>query len=232
MTIKTAMILAAGRGERMRPLTDRLPKPLLSIANKPLIVYHLEGLQRAGYQRVVINHAWLGQKIVDVIGDGQHLGLQVLYSAEKPALETAGGIIKALPLLCQTPSENCFTVVNGDVFTDYDFVHLPLEITQESAHLVMVSNPEHNPNGDFWLNANQLVEQGQQKLTFSGIARYHKGFFSTQKLAITPLAPLLKMAITQGRVSAEHYHGQWTDVGTPERLAQLNTLNYNNLSIQ
>jgi MurNAc alpha-1-phosphate uridylyltransferase len=220
---KTAMILAAGRGERMRPLTDHCPKPLLTIAGKALIEYHLGALKQAGYQRVVINHAWLGQQIVDLIGSGNRYGLKVLYSAESSALETAGGIVQALPLLCQTPDESSFTVVNGDVFTNFDFSDLPADIPVEQGHLVMVNNPEHNPNGDFCLVGKQLIDDAQNKLTFSGIACYHKAFFKPLAIAKQPLAPLLKSAIRLSKISAQHFKGQWTDVGTPQRLAQLNS---------
>ncbi|MFT2090282.1 N-acetylmuramate alpha-1-phosphate uridylyltransferase MurU [Paraglaciecola sp. 2405UD69-4] len=220
---KTAMILAAGRGERMRPLTDTLPKPLLSIHQKALIEYHLEALKLAGYERVVINHAWLGQLIEAKIGNGSRYGLEVIYSPEAKALETAGGIVKALPLLCQTAQDCYFTVVNGDVFTDFDFANLQEPPLNATAHLVMVDNPGHNPDGDFYLDKNRLnVSQGK-KLTFSGIAIYHKSFFDTLRPEIQPLAPMLKDGIKNNQVSAQYFLGNWTDVGTPERLAQLNT---------
>ncbi|MCF2949714.1 nucleotidyltransferase family protein [Paraglaciecola aquimarina] len=222
MAAKTAMILAAGRGERMRPLTDKAPKPLLTVKGKSLIEYHLCGLKLAGYQRVVINHAWLGQQIEEYIGDGQKFGLQILYSPEKHALETAGGITQALPLLCQTSDETYFTVVNGDVFTDFDFNKLPLEIGAGCAHLVLVDNPKHNPDGDFYLVNQKIQQSGQQKLTFSGIAKYHKDFFKGQKVEVKPLVPLFRQAIAQQKMSAQYYPGIWTDVGTPERLEQLN----------
>ncbi|MDU0354228.1 nucleotidyltransferase family protein [Paraglaciecola aquimarina] len=223
MAIKTAMILAAGRGERMRPLTDATPKPLLKVHNRALIEYHLEALKRAGYQRVVINHAWLGQQIVQALGDGQRFGLSILYSAEQHALETAGGIIQALPLLCQNEQEVHFTVVNGDIFSDYDFTQLPIEISPQSAHLVMVDNPEHNPGGDFCLTGERISLVGTTKLTFSGIAQYHKDFFAGQYIHVKPLAPMLRSAIAAEKISGQHYQGAWTDVGTPERLAKLNT---------
>lgn len=219
----TAMILAAGRGERMRPLTDTLPKPLLTIHQKPIIEYHLEGLKAAGYERVIINHAWLGNMIEDKIGNGERFGLQVIYSPEVNALETAGGIVKALPLLCPSDQEHWFTVINGDVFTDFDFTKLrELRPSNETAHLVMVNNPEHNPQGDFYFEDKRLnVSQGK-KLTFSGIAIYHKSFFDDVSCEIQPLAPMLRDNIKNNLISAQYHSGHWTDVGTPERLAQLN----------
>ncbi|WP_158967370.1 N-acetylmuramate alpha-1-phosphate uridylyltransferase MurU [Paraglaciecola sp. L3A3] len=222
MAIKTAMILAAGRGERMRPLTDLTPKPLLKVQGIALIEYHIRALKKAGFQRIVINHAWLGQQIEDALGDGAQFGLKILYSAEFQALETAGGIIQALPLLCQNEKEVSFTVVNGDIFTNYDFTQLPIEIPAQSAHLVMVDNPTHNPEGDFYCVAGHILDTGQQKLTFSGIAQYHKDFFAGQNIAVKPLAPMLREAISVRNVSGQHFHGEWTDVGTPERLAVLN----------
>lgn len=239
MTNKTAMILAAGRGERMRPLTDNVPKPLLKIHGKTLIEYHLEALKKAGYQRVVINHAWLGHKIEEYIGDGHRFGLDILYSAENQALETAGGIINALPLLfpnkrggaheqqSQKESENCFTVVNGDVFTDFDFSQLPIEISVGCAHLVLVDNPQHNFAGDFYFDKKQIEDSGDKKLTFSGIAQYHKDFFDGQfvlgeDIKVTPLAPMLRKGISAQKITGQHYQGAWTDVGTPQRLELLN----------
>lgn len=230
MAIKSAMILAAGRGERMRPLTDTLPKPLLQVHNKALIEYHIEGLVKTGCQRIVINHAWLGDKIVEALGDGKRYGVNLLYSKEFSALETAGGIIQALPLLCQRSDEQEFTVVNGDVFTDFDFDDLPPVLTQSDAHLVMVDNPEHNPQGDFSLSDGQLAEGGEAKFTFSGIARYSRRFFAEQTQGIKPLAPMLRHAMQQGCVTGQLHKGQWTDVGTPERLAKLNSIPSNALS--
>lgn len=245
MAFKIAMILAAGRGERMRPLTDNLPKPLLEIHGKTLIEYHLEALKKSGYQRVVINHAWLGHKIEEHIGDGHRFGLEVLYSVENQALETAGGIINALPLLfsnkqrdphkqeCQkqqvssNQQASCFTVVNGDVFTDFNFSELPVEISVGSAHLVLVNNPQHNPTGDFFLVDQRLQDSGEQKLTFSGIAQYHKDFFAGQidlgeSPNVKPLAPMLRKGISAQKITGQYHQGTWTDVGTPQRLEQLN----------
>jgi MurNAc alpha-1-phosphate uridylyltransferase len=225
MKPKTAMILAAGRGERMRPLTDLLPKPLLKVRSKPLIEYHLEALKRSGYQRVVINHAWLGEQIERVLGTGERFGLDILYSAEAQALETAGGIINALPILCPDKKDELFTVVNGDIFTDFDFDTLPACLPEGvGAHLVMVNNPSHNPDGDFYFTEHGLHPKQGCKLTFSGMAVYRKGFFEQINYGVKPLAPMLRKAINLGRLSAQHFTGRWTDVGTPQRLTQLNNI--------
>ena len=223
MKLKTAMILAAGRGERMRPLTDFVPKPLLKVQGKPLIEYHLEALKRSGYERVVINHAWLGQQIESALGTGERFGLDILYSAEPQALETAGGISNALPLLCPNKGDELFTVVNGDIFTDFDFDTLPSYLPKGvEAHLVMVDNPSHNPDGDFYFTGYGLHPEQGCKMTFSGIAVYHKGFFAQINAGVKPLAPMLRAAIEQGIIVAQHFTGHWTDVGKPQRLAELN----------
>lgn len=219
------MILAAGRGERMRPLTDSMPKPLLKVLGKTLIEYHLEALKRAGYQRVVINHAWLGHQIERVLGTGERFGLDILYSAEPQALETAGGILNALPLLCPKETDEMFTVLNGDIFTDFEFNTLPTDLPEGiGAHLVMVNNPAHNPQGDFYLTEHGLHPEQGCKLTFSGIAVYRKCFFAQMNAGVKPLLPMLQMAINQGGVGAQHFTGQWTDVGTPQRLTELNNI--------
>jgi len=224
MKLKTAMILAAGRGERMRPLTDTTPKPLLKIHGKPLIEYHLEALKRSGYQRVVVNHAWLGHQIESVLGAGERFGLEILYSGETQALETAGGIVNALPLLCPNSEDEIFTVVNGDIFTDFDFDTLPSYLSEGvEAHLVMVNNPSHNPDGDFYFMGQNLHPKQGCKLTFSGLAMYRKSLFTQINAGIQPLAPVLRKAISQERVGAQHFTGHWTDVGTPQRLNELNT---------
>jgi MurNAc alpha-1-phosphate uridylyltransferase len=214
-----AMILAAGRGERMRPLTDNTPKPLLMAGGKRLIEYHIEALAAAGIRELVINHAHLGEQIEQALGSGKRYGVTIQYSAEGQgrALETGGGIYKALPLLGDEP----FIVVNGDVWTDYRFDSLlPREVAL--AHLVLVNNPPHNPNGDFYLQANHKVaSEGSPKLTFSGIGIYHPQLFAACQSGAFPLAPLLRTAMAEGRVSGEHYHGQWQDIGTPERLQAL-----------
>lgn len=223
MKLNTAMILAAGRGERMRPLTDSVPKPLLKIQGKPLIEYHLEALKRAGYQRVVINHAWLGQQIESVLGTGERFGLDILYSAETQALETAGGIINAMPLLCPNSQDELFTVVNGDIFTDFDFDCLPSNLPAGvEAHLVMVDNPSHNADGDFYFSDDILHPKQGRKLTCCGIAVYSKHFFVHTSSGINRLAPMWKSAINEGAIGAQYFTGQWTDVGTPQRLNELN----------
>lgn len=217
--IHTAMILAAGRGERMRPLTDIVPKPLLPVGGKPLIAWHLEKLAAAGFQRVVINHAYLGEQIEQALGNGSRWGLQILYSAEGQgeALETGGGICKALPLLGETP----FLVVNGDLFTDLDYarIHIP---EGSLAHLVMVDNPEHHPRGDFCLNGDGLLHtEGEACLTFSGIGVYRPALFAGCRVEPFPLATLLRRFMACGKVSGEHFSGRWLDVGTPQRYRQL-----------
>jgi MurNAc alpha-1-phosphate uridylyltransferase len=223
MKLNTAMILAAGRGERMRPLTDSVPKPLLKIQGKPLIEYHLGALKRAGYQRVVINHAWLGQQIESVLGTGERFGLDILYSAETQALETAGGIINAMPLLCPNSQDELFTVVNGDIFTNFDFDSLPSNLPAGvEAYLVMVDNPSHNADGDFYFSDDILHPKQGRKLTCCGIAVYSKHFFAHGNSGINRLAPMWKNAINEGTIGAQYFTGQWTDVGTPQRLNELN----------
>ena len=212
-----AMILAAGRGERMRPLTDTTPKPLLEVGGKALIEYHLIALQQASIQDVIINHAWLGKQIESYLGNGERYGLRIKYSAEIPeALETAGGIIQALPWLGTEP----FMVINGDIWCDYPLQQL-LQSPAGLAHLVMVDNPQHNPQGDFCLINNTLQAEGEPKLTYSGIGVYHPDLFAGLEPGIRPLAPLLKNAMAANQVSGEYYQGQWYDIGTPERLTEL-----------
>ncbi len=214
-----AMILAAGRGERMRPLTDHTPKPLLKVGGKPLIVWHIERLANAGFTEIIINHAYLGQQIEDGLGDGKQWGVHIQYSPEKTALETAGGIAKALPLLGDTP----FLVVNGDIFTEVDFAPLHNALVNPNiAHLVMVNNPAQHPQGDFSLNHSKLLVEGEQKLTFSGIGIYSPELFKdVVRGEPAKLAPLLKQAMAQNLVSGQHYQGIWHDIGTPERLNSL-----------
>jgi MurNAc alpha-1-phosphate uridylyltransferase len=223
-----AMILAAGRGERMRPLTDDLPKPLLPVGGKALIVWHIENLARAGVRQLVINHAHLGAMLEVALGDGSRYGVSIRYSPEGEALETAGGIANALPLLGDEP----FLVVNGDIFCDYDFSRL-LPVMHEMArgeggvmaHLVLVDNPGHNPQGDFFLEGGRVVQGAGDKLTFSGIGVYRPELFSSVvRGEKANLAPLLRDAIAAGRVSGEHHRGRWVDVGTPERLQWLDRL--------
>ena len=221
--MKTAMILAAGRGERMRPLTDHTPKPLLQVGGKPLIVWHIERLAAAGYTRIVINHAHLGAQIETALGNGASWGLSIVYSREVSALETAGGIATALPLI----DAEVFPVVNGDVFVEYDFAQLSrpmqiLSVGEAQMHLVLVDNPPQHPNGDFVLRGDRVVEGEGDKLTFSGIGVYHRDVFAETPPNIkAPLVPLLRAAIAAGQASGEHFRGRWVDVGTPDRLRQL-----------
>ena len=210
------MILAAGRGERMRPLTDSTPKPLLQVGGQTLIEYHLQNIQRAGITEVVINHAWLGEKIEAAIGDGSRYGLKIVYSPEGEALETGGGLLRALPLLGEAP----FIAINGDIWTDYPIKQLPQE-PAGLAHLVLVDNPPHNQGGDFALQGGQVLAAGEACLTFSGIGVYRPQLFHGQQQARFPLAPLLREAMAQGVVSGEHYRGRWFDIGTPQRLQEL-----------
>ncbi len=212
------MILAAGRGERMRPLTDTRPKPLLLVRGKPLIERHVERLAGSGIDRLVINLAWLGSMIRDYLGDGSRYGVSIRYSEESPqALETAGGIFRALPMLQPSP----FLVVNGDVFTDYPFEQLALEEGRD-AHLVLVPNPPQHPRGDFGLEEGLAVPEAGQKYVFSGIAAYDSRFFAGCTDGTFPLKPLLLRAMAAQRCSAELYRGVWQDVGTPQRLQALN----------
>jgi len=214
-----AMILAAGRGERMRPLTDSTPKPLLKAGGKALIEYHLENIRQAGIREVVINHAWLGEQIETFLGDGSRYGLQIEYSREGEALETAGGIQKALPLLGETP----FIAINGDIWTDFSLSKLPSEPVG-LAHLVLVNNPAHHPAGDFQLQDGRLLAQGAYCLTFSGIGLYQPALFAGLQPGKSPLAPLLREAMDRGEISGEHHAGQWFDIGTPQRLDELDEM--------
>ena len=219
------MILAAGRGERMRPLTDHTPKPLLKVAGKALIVLHLENLAKAGFKEVIINHAHLGNQIEAALGDGSQWGLKITYSPEQKALETAGGIANALHFLTQNDSENePFIVVNGDVFTDIDFAKIKLAPNM-LAHLVLVENPPQHPNGDFAIEAGMLINQGAPMHTFSGVGIYHPYLFSSINAGDNAkLAPLLRQAIAEKKATAQYYQGVWHDIGTPERLQALNKL--------
>ena len=214
-----AFILAAGRGERMRPLTDHTPKPLLQAGGKPLVVWHLERLAAAGFREVVINHAHLGAQIEVALGDGSAWGLSIRYSAEPPgALETAGGIATALPLLDDAP----FLVVNGDVYCDWDF-NRARQLSDKKAHLVMVANPAHHTGGDFSLDGEHVIyAQGEQTLTYAGIGVFSPALFADiQPGTIMKLRPLLDAAIAAGTLTGERFTGSWVDVGTPQRLAEL-----------
>ena len=228
-----AFILAAGRGERMRPLTDHTPKPLLQAGGKPLIAWHLERLAAAGFKEIVINHAHLGALIEQTLGDGAPWGLQIQYSPEPPgALETAGGIATALPLLGDKP----FLVVNGDVYCDFDFgrfFRLTVECWKPAAHLVMVANPAHHTGGDFSLRPSPggaggeghqqvIYANDEQTLTYAGIGVFSPSFFAgVQTGTVMKLRPLLDAAIVAGTLSGERFTGRWVDVGTPQRLAEL-----------
>jgi N-acetyl-alpha-D-muramate 1-phosphate uridylyltransferase len=224
-----AMLLAAGRGERMRPLTDHTPKPLLKAGGNPLIVWHIERLAKAGFKELVINHAHLGEQIPRALGDGSQWGININYSDEGTALETAGGIAFALHLLGDAP----FAVVNGDIYCEYDFAALPrhaaaLQAQGDSCHLVLVNNPEHNLKGDFCLQGQRVVPHSSMLnpqssiLTFSGIGIYQPALFRhIQRGTAAPLAPLLREQIALGKAGGEHFAGRWIDVGTPARLQQL-----------
>ncbi len=212
-----AMILAAGRGERMRPLTDECPKPLLSVGGKPLIVWHIERLRVAGFIQIVINTAWLAERLESSLGDGSDYGVSLEYSRERnAALETGGGIFHALPLLGAQP----FVVINGDVWMDYDYNKLPKQLPG-LAHLVLVNNPDHNPQGDFALEKGWVHSSGEARLTFSGLGLYAPELFDDCKAGAFPLAPLLRQHMADDAISGEHHHGEWIDIGTPQRLAEL-----------
>ena len=216
-----AMILAAGRGERMRPLTDSTPKPLLEVAGKPLIVWTIEALARADLRELVINVSHLGERIERELGDGRRWDVEIRYSREAEALETAGGIAYALPLLGASP----FVVVNGDIHTDFAYRglmdHTP-DGGERLAHLVLIDNPPHHPAGDFALSGDHVANDGSHRYTFSGIGIYHPRLFSDIVAGTKrPLAPVLRPQIDARRVTGEHYAGLWSDVGTPERLAAL-----------
>jgi N-acetyl-alpha-D-muramate 1-phosphate uridylyltransferase len=224
-----AMILAAGRGERMRPLTDHAPKALLTAGGKRLIGYHIENLVCAGIHEIIINHAHLGEQIEQALGDGGGYGVRIFYSPEgDQVLETGGGIFNALPLLGAEP----FIVVNADVWTDYPFAQLPAD-PEGLAHLVLIANPPHHPHGDFVLRGGYAYDsfhspsgrgQGEGRLTFSGIGVYRPELFAECKHGKFPLAPLLRAAMERHQVTGEHYRGTWFDIGTPERLQHLDQL--------
>ena len=213
-----AMLLAAGRGERMRPLTLTTPKPLLKVNGLCLIEYHLHALAQAGIRDVIINYSWLGEQIVDYLGDGRRYHLTITYSDEgETPLETAGGIHHALPLIGDAP----FLVINADIWTDYDLRRLPGSL-DTLAYLVLVDNPPHHPEGDFALDSHILRNEGQ-RLTYSGMGIYHPDLFRELGEGPRPLAPVLRAAIACGEVGGEHYRGHWWDIGTPQRLQQLDT---------
>ena len=214
-----AMILAAGRGERMRPLTDHTPKPLLPVGGKPLIVWHIEALAGAGIKNIVINHAWLGEQIPRTLGDGSRWGVKIDYSAEgELGLETGGGIFNALPLLGEEP----FLLVNGDVFSDINYADLKQRslAVDMQAHLYLVDNPEHHPQGDFRLTSSGLVIN-EPHLTFAGVSLISPKLFVGCQAGKFPLAPLLRQAMQSGHVTGEKHAGFWLDVGTVQRLQYL-----------
>ena len=217
-----AMILAAGLGNRMRPLTLYKPKPLLEVGGKPLIVWHIKKLKEIGVTEIIINSAWLADVLIGALGDGSQFGVQIRWTREDEGLETAGGIINALPLLGTEP----FILVNGDVWTTFDFSSLlDVNLENDLAHLVFVNNPEQHPNGDFTLAEGRAYtfDQNQQgeNLTFSGVSVIHPKMFDGLENGKRPLAPLLKNAMLDGKISAEKMQAAWVDVGTPERLSDL-----------
>jgi MurNAc alpha-1-phosphate uridylyltransferase len=209
-----AMILAAGRGERLRPLTDTIPKPLVKVAGKPLIEHHLAALSSAGFREIVVNQGHLGDLLPEALGDGSRWGVTIHWSDEQPeALETGGGIHKALALLGPSP----FLVVNGDIWTDYPFARLRA-VKCDWAHLVMIPNPAHKLDGDFALAHARIRQEGKPRLTFSGIAVYHPRLFDGCTAGRFSVVPLLRRAMEEHLVTGENYQGCWEDVGTPERL--------------
>ncbi|MCB1648630.1 MAG: nucleotidyltransferase family protein [Pseudomonadales bacterium] len=220
-----AIILAAGLGTRMRPLTDTLPKPLLQAGGQALIEYHLHNLVRAGITDIVINHYHLGEKLEAALGDGSRYGARIQYSRETVRLETAGGIVKALPLL----GDEAFAVISGDIWTDFDYCHLrPVDGETTLARLLMVHNPEHHQHGDFSLRPDGRLAlkapEAEDGLTYAGISVMHPRLFANLPEAPLALRPVLDAAIAAGHIEAEQYTGQWFDIGTPERLAELDTL--------
>lgn len=225
-SVVRAMILAAGFGKRMMPLTARIPKPLLPVNGKPLIQYHIERLSSVGIREMVINISHLGEQIENYCGDGSRFGVALRYSHEAEPLETAGGIVKAMPLLVDNQADDRFIIVNGDIWTDYDFSRLlHKKATPSLAHLVLVDNPDHHPSGDFALQSDGwLAMVGEKPLTYSGIALLSKELFGRYQVAGGPLAPVLRQAIMNHQVTGEHYPGAWYDVGTPARLEEVSRL--------
>ncbi len=214
----TAMILAAGRGERMRPLTDATPKPLLMAGGKRLIEWQIEGLVKAGVQRIVVNHAWLGEQFEQTLGSGTRYGCELVYSAETTALETAGGIAKALPLLGDAP----FIVVSGDIYTHYDYTHLPRALGTHIAHLILVPNPSYNAVGDMGLEHGLIVQQAHHKHTYANIGVFSAAIFKALNPTVKHnLFPWLYM---QGNISGEVFTGEWHNVGTPQQLVELDAV--------
>lgn len=215
-----AMILAAGRGERMRPLTLSTPKPLLCAGGRPLIEYHLQRLAQAGITDIVINHAWLGEQIETALGDGSRFGVHIRYSREGSPLETAGGIVRALPLLTREQAD-WFVVINGDIWSDFPLASLTPPADAD-ALLVMTDNPDHHPEGDFCLQPDgRLCRHGDRRLTFTGISLLHPRLFTALDESAGRLAPVLQRAMARGRVQGLYHGGIWMDIGTPERLQAL-----------
>lgn len=215
-----AMILAAGLGNRMRPLTLTTPKPLLEVGGKPLIVWHIEALKKNGITDIVINAAWLKQRLVDTLGTGEQFGVNITWSLEDEGLETAGGIIQALPHLGDQP----FLLINGDVWTRFDFADiLNVQLHGDLAHLVLVDNPPQHPNGDFCLSDTQVSDriEGHAAFTFAGISLISPQLFDGLAQGKRPLAPLLREAMQKNLVSGQKMQAAWVDVGTPERLSDL-----------
>lgn len=224
-----AMILAAGLGTRMRPLTDRMPKPMLQVAGMPLIEHHVRHCVSAGITEIVINHAYLGEQIEQYLGDGSRFGCAIQYSREGEPLDTGGGIFRALPLLCNEElGDKPFIAMNADVWTDYpleQLLNISLEKHSMLAHLVMTVNPPQHPNGDFYLRDGLLGETGEgSKLTWTGLRVINPALFAGCTDGVFSVVPLLKRAMSEGRVSGECYGGRWFDIGTPERLRQINEL--------
>ena len=220
-----AMILAAGLGKRMQPLTADIPKPLLKVGGKSLIVHQVDRLVAGGVTGIVVNHFYLGEQIKEVLGDGSQFGIEILYSKEAVRLDTGGGIIKSLPKL----KDESFIVVNADIWTDFDFSILqPLQPSHRLAHLVLVENSSHNPRGDFYIDQNGMVHEekkiSNERLTFSGISVLHKKLFEGYSIQPLSLVPLLQEAMVNNLVTGETHSGLWFDVGTPERLKEINAL--------
>ncbi len=213
------LILAAGRGERMRPLSDTLPKPLLEVNEKPLIVYHIEKLAAAGFEEIIINIAHLGYKLSETLGDGSAWNVKITYSDEQEngALESAGAIIKALPLL----GNETFLVLNGDILCDYNF-DTAFDLCDKLAHLILVENPLHNPKGDFGLKESIVLNEEKLKYTFSGIGYYSPKIFENHEISRLALAPILRENIKEKKISGELFNGIWHDIGTPQRLKEIN----------
>ena len=212
------MILAAGLGKRMRPLTDKTPKPLLKVQGKPLLQHHIEKLASAGIKELIINHARMGAQIESYFGVGKSLGVNIQYSAEGDSpLETGGGIKQALPLI----DDEVFVVINADIWTDYEYACLPAN-PSALAHLVMVDNPAHHPQGDFHLHNNRLSSTGDPRLTYSGIGVFRSALFDHCEETVFPLAPVLVAAMEDQQIHGEYFSGRWLDIGTPERLSELN----------